>query len=361
MDTFATCLNNVSTTLAQTHTIGDGYLVVADASRMTLSATQWIRVTLIRSSDNAYCIYKCTSVNTGTNTLNSLTVIEGTSDIAGSVGDKVEMRITAGHFVDIHTNLLYSTTSPVTAPVGGITAGQTFTNTPVTTLIDQLLHPYQYPGFTSFSISGAGNLEVGQTFSGNKTFNWGTSNSSNVQSNSISITDSTNSVVLATGLANTGSTVISISVVKNSPATNTWTIQATNTLSGNFSTSTSITWYYRLYYGLSASTTLNAAGILGLSGNMLTNSIGRTYSFGAGNYKYFAWPTSFGGASSFKDASTNLNVAMADSSDDPFFGNVQNGYYYGLVSVTNTYSITTNYRVYRSKNILGGSISIIAS
>lgn len=358
-DTFATCLNNVSTTLASNHAIADGQLTVADASGVTISGTQWVRVTLVRNSDNAFCIYKCTTV-TG-NVLSGLTAIEGKTDITGTVGDKVELRITAGHFIDIHNNLLYSTTTPVTAPVGGITSGQTFTTTPVTTVIDMLLHPYQIPAFSSFSISGAANQEVGQVFSGSKTFSWGTTNSGNVQANSITIKDTTNSVTLATGLANTGSTVISISVTKSTPASNVWTIQAQNTLGTNFSTTTTINWYYRLYYGLSSSVTLNAAAILALTGNTLTSTRAATYSFGAGNYKYFAWPDSFGGATSFKDTSTNLNVAMADNTDNAAYSNLQNGFYYALVSVTNAYSITTNYRVYRSKNILGGSINIIVA
>ena len=52
---------------------------------------------------------------------------------------------------------------------------------------------------------------------------------------------------------------------------------------------------------------------------------------------------------------------MADSSDNAAFSNVQNGWSYALVSVTNANGATTNYRVYRTKNILGGSINIQVS
>ena len=101
-----------------------------------------------------------------------------------------------------------------------------------------------------------------------------------------------------------------------------------------------------------------------MASSLLTSSETDTYSFAAGDYKYFAWPDSFGSptaSTGFKDTSTNLAVAMADSTDNAFFSNEQNGWYYGTVSVTNTYGQTTTYRVYRTKNVLGGSINIQVS
>lgn len=66
----------------------------------------------------------------------------------------------------------------------------------------------------------------------------------------------------------------------------------------------------------------------------------------AGDYKYFCYPTTLGTATTFKDSSTNLDVAM----ESPY-----------LISVTNTYGTTLSYRVHRTTNILGSSINIIIS
>jgi hypothetical protein len=52
---------------------------------------------------------------------------------------------------------------------------------------------------------------------------------------------------------------------------------------------------------------------------------------------------------------------MADSTDDAFYINVENGWYYGLVSVTNAQGVTEDYRVYRTRNKVGGAITIRVS
>jgi hypothetical protein len=119
-----------------------------------------------------------------------------------------------------------------------------------------------------------------------------------------------------------------------------------------------------MYYGTSSSATLDESGIEGLTSSLLTSSETGTKSFAAGGYKYFAWPDSFGSPTAttgFKDTSTNLAVAMADSTDNAFFSETENGWSYGEVSVTNAFGQSTTYRVYRTKNVLGGSINIQVS
>jgi hypothetical protein len=121
------------------------------------------------------------------------------------------------------------------------------------------------------------------------------------------------------------------------------------------------------YAGDATVPTLNEAQIEALSISSLASGFSGSFAFGAttpASYKYFAYPDVFGSPTTttgFRDASTNLAVAMADASDNVFYANVQNGWNYGLVSVTNSNGVTTNYRVYRTKNLLGGSITIIVS
>jgi hypothetical protein len=258
----------------------------------------------------------------------------------------------------------YTNATPVPTTIGGIAAGSTFSNQTMQQMWDALLYPYQAPAFSSFSMSGQSTtVEVGTSISGTKTFSWSTSNSTNVQANSISIVDITNSTTLATGLSNDGteSILLPSAVIKNSAVSNTWRITGTNSVASNFSANFVVNWYWKIYYGTSSNTTLSEAQIEALTNGVLRNGITGSFSFAAGDYKYFSYPDAYGSINTIKDAATLLNVAMASNVDDAFFSNSANGIYYGLVAVTNVNGVSTNYRVYRTKNILGGSITIITT
>jgi hypothetical protein len=208
---------------------------------------------------------------------------------------------------------------------------------------------------------------VGATVSGNKSFSYAFAQSANVAPNSVSIVDVTNSTTLASGLG-VGASPASVnvgSIQKTSPASHQWRATAANTQSATFnSPNATVTWLWRLYHGTSNSSTLTESGIEALSNNSLASSPNSTYSFAPGDYKYFAWADSLGSptaSTGFRDTATNFPVAMADSTDDAAFSNTQNGWSYALVNVTNVHGVATNYRVYRTKNILGGSINIQVS
>jgi hypothetical protein len=125
-----------------------------------------------------------------------------------------------------------------------------------------------------------------------------------------------------------------------------YTISATNTSGSSFSTTISRSWRPKIYYGTSATSPLVAADIIALVSSPLASAFAGTYSFAAGDYKYFCYPSSFGTATTFKDSSTLLDVPM------------ETVY---VVSITNAYGVTANYNVHRTTNILGSSISIIIS
>jgi hypothetical protein len=358
MTTFPKVMNNVTTTLRADHVVGDGVIQVATGTGAYFGNTFPIRVTCQRASDNSVVIFAVAGRSGDDLTVST---IEATPDLPLLTGDLCEMRLTAGAITELQDGLLYTTSAPTTGTVGGIPAGSTFTSTLVKDVIDQMLHAYLPPAFTSFGITGAVPQEVGQVFSGAKTFTWSTSNSTNVAANSISITDVTGTSTLGTGLANDGSEGFSLNVTHNAPANHQWSIAAQNTQSSPFSANTSVSWQWRLYYGPSGSITLNAAAIKALTSSALASGFAGTYVYAGGGYKYLCFPDSFGGPSAFKDAATQLNVAMCDSTDDPSYSNVQNGLNYALVSVTNNFTVTTNYRVYRTKNVLGGAINIIVS
>ena len=260
----------------------------------------------------------------------------------------------------------YNGASPSTVCVQNLPAGSPILGCSYDYLFQNIYVPFVAPAFSAFSINQSSPVEVGFTVPTPRSFSWSFTNS-NLTANSVAIIDVTNSNnILASGLSNTSPASVSIGTVqKTSPASNSWRARATNSQGTQFfSSNYTVNWFWRLYYGISASETLNEAGIEGLSSSALLSTEVGTYSFAATNYKYFAWANDLGSptaATGFKDASTGLAVAMADVGDNGFYSNLENGWYYGLVSVTNANGIATNYRVYRSKNQLGSTISIIVS
>ena len=244
----------------------------------------------------------------------------------------------------------YTNASPTTQTVGGIEAGTTFSGVSMSQMWTQLLYPYQEPAFSAFSFTVTTPKEVGYTISsGNYTFSWSTTNSSNISTNSIGIRDVTNSELLAYDLANTGSSSVSLSasIQKLAVSSHVWSISAKNTNDSTFSRNYTINWYFNVYYGESASPALTTSNdVTGLRVSTVKSNSPGTYVFLANNFKYIAYPSSYTTLTTFVDSSTLLNVAM-----EP----------YTVVSVTNGYGVTTNYNVHRTTNKLGGSINIISS
>lgn len=245
-----------------------------------------------------------------------------------------------------------------TIPAIGKTAQQVFLD---------IASEYLPPAFSAFTMQGqATTVEVGTVISGNKTFTWSTTNSGNVQPNTVKITDVTNSVDLATALANDGTEIVNLTtpISKSLLGSHQWRASAQNTQAGNFQSSVFIiNWQFKRFVGVSNNPTLTENQIEALTATLGANNNG-TYALVAGGYKYLCFPDSYGSptaSTGIKDTATGFPVAMADSSDDAFYSNVQNGWSYGIVPVTNALGVTHNYRVYRSKNILGGAINIQVS
>lgn len=255
-------------------------------------------------------------------------------------------------------------TNPLAVPVtiGGVEAGTIFNNTPYSAVFDDLFYPYLSPVFNSFLIAGqATTVEVGTTIAaGSKTFNWNTTNSSYVQANSVVIKNiSGGAFNLATGLANDGTEIISIpsSIQKTAPNTHRWQISAIRANNTVFTRNFDVKWWWRVYYGTSSLTGLTGSDVTGLTNsNLDTTVINDTRSYVAGNYKYLCIPSTFTEPTLFRDNNTNLSIAMADSADGYTAGT--GTYKHQLVSVTNVNGIIQNYKVFRTRNILGGSINI---
>ncbi len=218
------------------------------------------------------------------------------------------------------------------------------------------------PAFTAFSITGQStSIEVGATIAaGSKTFTWTTSNSESILPNSISITDSTASVVLASGLANDETEDIVIDAITNTIATTQdWTIAALNNSSISFSRTFIVSWLWRIYAGTNAAETLTANQIKALADfSSLKQGFPGDYTvIGASAvYYYFCYPDEMGSVSTFFDGNTGFAISMATVADNAAYSNTANGWSYAIVSVTNAQSVATNYRVYRTQYPFSGTL-----
>ena len=268
--------------------------------------------------------------------------------------------LTLGSITGISASI-FTNPNPTTQRVGGIPAGSTFvTDYYLQDMMDFLLYPAVTPNFTAFEIDSlATELEVGQAIAGSTTFTWTIANATDLQANSIAIEDTTNSVVLISGLANDGTETISLSsLTKTAPAPNVWTISASDTDGVTFSTTFTVNWLYSSFYGSSANATLNAAQIVALSGGGLQSDINGSYALGGSNYGYVCVPDSFSSPTGFRDSSSNLPLTMAGPSDG--YNDFDGTYYHDTVSVTRN-GVNIDYRVYRTKSATTSSSLSVAT
>lgn len=253
-----------------------------------------------------------------------------------------------------------SYTGVSTTNIGGITAGQTFTAQTLQQMFDALITPYAAPSFSAFGISGVGSpLEVGTSFGPSVTFTWATANSGNVTPNTIGVTDTTTSTSIFTGHSNSGSNavVLGAAITSAVAGSHSWGITGTNNHAGAFSGALTITWQWRLYYGVQAGATLTGAQILALASSQLATGYVGTFACGASGYKYVCLADAAGSQlNSVKDQSTGFAVPMVTGTftDGGGFG-------YEKVSVTNAQSVVANVRVYRTLNSLGGAVTLVVT
>jgi hypothetical protein len=197
------------------------------------------------------------------------------------------------------------------------------------------------------------------------TFTWSTSNPSNINPNSLSLLDLTGGPTLASGLANDGSEPIVMGgpITKVTATSHSFRITGVNTQSGGFNRDLTFSWRWRMFYGVSANVTLTEAQIEALAGTQLATGIAGTYSTGAGGYKYICTVHAMGGQiNSVKDQLTGFDAPMATAADNAAYSNVDGGgFSYALVAGTNAFGVAVQYRVYRTKNFLGGAVTLVVA
>jgi hypothetical protein len=254
-------------------------------------------------------------------------------------------------------SVIYINEDPVPVTLGGVEQGTSFPppGNSMKEMWDMLLYPYLNPGFTSFYFDENSNKEVGYSF--NSTIShWDTSHQDNITDYSISIQGY--NLTPLTGLDKNGFTTLlfSSSVTSNDVGSRNWTISGVNTKSQTFNSDYTIDWNWKWYWGSSSSVFLSETEIESLQSDGLYSGYNRTFTMPMNNYKYLCFADTYGGPSSFVDGGTGLGIAMYNG-----YSNSENGFTYDLVSVTNIYSETTNYRVYRTQNKVTDSFEMEVS
>jgi hypothetical protein len=156
----------------------------------------------------------------------------------------------------------------------------------------------------------------------------GTTVTSITFSHSFNKTPSTSSIDNSIGNISGSSTTRAVNLTTNI----TYTLTASDGQTTRTST-TSVNFLNKVYYGTSANTTLNSSQVLALSNNVLSSTKNRTITLnGNGQYIYYCYPASMG------DAIFNINGLTATLIK-------------ATLSVTNSLGDVTSYNIYRTSNI----------
>jgi len=256
------------------------------------------------------------------------------------------------------TNLINPTDTAYT--VGGIDRGTSFDNVSLQEVFKDLLYPDSLGKITGFTMANNSGLvtsyEVGnslprQTY----TFSWGLYNSGDFKSNTLRVEDYTSGNVFTYSTDNSNSFgVIYGTVSYLTPNTQTLKVSLTRNNGTVVSRFLDIPWMWKVYYGSSTWSTLTASQVFALGGNLATQSIG-SWTISGDGYKYIAFP---------EDTSYNFNsvdykglpLSMAGTASGYSYSYADVNYLF--VTVSNTYGISKQYKVYRSKNQIGATISV---
>lgn len=241
------------------------------------------------------------------------------------------------------SNVFYTNLTPTTSPLGGIASGSTFSNVSVQYMFDTLLYPYTAPTLslsTSVSI-----LEYGNTTTISLPYSV-TKGKNTISSISI-LTPAGSSPITPILTPTTSGTLGSVTPTLNTTTTFTMSVNDGTV----HTTSASVTWQSRRYWGVFPTFTLPTSGqITGLTGAGVgsgselstTRTQTRLNMNGSGNYLIFSWPSTFGSPSfTINGLSSNAWTLI------------------GTQSVTNTYSYTILYDVWLSNTIQNSPLASI--
>lgn len=239
------------------------------------------------------------------------------------------------------TELLYSNTTPTVQSHGGIAAGSTFTNIPITDMLTRILYPWVAPVVTAkvAAPSNGGTFEKGSTKNITSIQVTVQKKSSNITK--VEIYNGTTLIATKSGtdlntLNSSGSATLTFSVNINITANTTFRAKVTDASGKVTSADTGTFTFVRpYYYGVVAATAaINTTTIKGLSKKIVTKGT-QTIPYTASNQRMvFASPNDFGAIVTITDPN-NFNVTSTFTKS--------------TISVTGLDNVAHNYHVYVSE------------
>lgn len=240
-------------------------------------------------------------------------------------------------------NLVYTNLNPVPVTLGGVKQGTSFDNMSIQAVLDMLLYPYQKPAITSLQANPF-EYTIGQSTEAFLNINYTVTNTDNIKENGVIFTlDGTE--LTGTDVPKTGSYRFTITPIRKTEQGNVPVVL--KVIASNdeeiFKT-TNLVWNNQIYYGTNTNTTLNSDTAKALNVSR-SNTLTRVYNFGQGGYKYVLYPASWGEKDlrKFINPENNFIVAMEKLNN---------------LTIENEYGVSQEYLVYKSVNILNGSIKI---
>jgi len=256
---------------------------------------------------------------------------------------------------------------------GGIERGTSFDKVDLDRVMKGLLYPNSLGSILSATMSNnsgpiSTTLEVGnslpkQTY----TFSWTFFNFADFKSDTLSIYDVTTVTSPETywvsptnqpftysqSLTSDKSVIFGSTISTSSNKTRTFKVSAQRTDGAIVSKFIDVNWLWSAYYGSSTYATLTASQVFALNSTLASQSIGSWTISGSG-YKYFAVP---------EDNQYNFNsvsylgfpLAMAGTPSGYSFSYADLNYLF--VTVSNSFNVQKRYKVYRTQNEIGATIS----
>lgn len=240
-------------------------------------------------------------------------------------------------------DLLYTNLNPVPVTLGGVKQGTRFDNMTIQAVLDLLLYPYQKPAITTLQANPF-EYTIGQSTEAFLNVNYTVTNTDNVKENGISFTLDGNELT-GTDIPKTGSYRFTITPIRRTEQGNVPVVlKVVASNDEEIFKTTNLVWNNQIYYGINTNTTLDSDTAKTLN-VFRANSLNRTYNFGQGGYKYVLYPASWGekDLKKFINPENNFIVAMEKLNN---------------ITIENEYGVSQEYLVYKSVNILNGSIKI---
>lgn len=240
----------------------------------------------------------------------------------------------------IEVDIKYTNSKPTPIALGGVEKGTTFKDMTFQDFVTMLLYPYQPAEIVTLSTPKT-QYEIGQGTGTKLRVTWSISNIENIKKDTVKLYF--DGKLIGDKLDPAGAKDFTIPDTKlTSSGSKSITLEVEDNKKGKRTRTVNLVWMNAVYYGTHTAETITADVIKNFT-KSTANSAKATYKYGVGGYKYIAIPNEFPTLTKFIDVATKFDVPMERLTN---------------ISITSNLGVTQEYKVWRSYNVLNGSITI---